>query len=46
MQAPVEQTQALPAMDAAAWKPMSAASFNPGSVTEFIPKGKMVATQE
>ena len=44
MQAPVEQTQAP--MEAASWKPMQTSSFNPGSVAEFIPKGKMVATQE
>ena len=33
-------------LDPAAWKPMETSAFNPGSVTEFIPKGKMVATQE
>jgi hypothetical protein len=44
MQAPVEQIQTP--MEPASWKPMEISAFKPGNVAEFIPKGKMVATQE
>ena len=47
VQAPVEQTPIEPLkMEPAAWKPMETSAFKAGGVAEFIPKGKMVATQE
>jgi len=39
------QTQPM-ALDKAQWAPMEATAFNANKVTEFVPKGKMVATKE
>jgi hypothetical protein len=47
MQAPVQEHTPMEPMklEPAKWEPMGS-SFKPDGVAEFIPKGKMVATQE